>query len=209
MSNSVIPLILSELQKQYAMTYEDVVQLEDESGQVHNFYLATINDASVLFDEDGQLWMRKPDIAKAMKISQQALDVALARVMESDLGGAICDNNNLLYPNQRGQLRLTEFYDEETIAAVITRGRNQSQEALDFLATRKAIIKTFRKLQHIYSLNVVEANFQLAARIEDLQSELSSEANARRSAEMKSQWLETQEQMRTRAIDRRYEDYED
>lgn len=181
--NSIIPAILSELQNQYALTFSEVIQLQDADGNHHNFYVAIINDANVLFDEDGQLWMRKPDIAKAMKISQQALDVALARVMESDLGGAICDNNNLLYPNQRGQLRLTEFYDEETIAAVITRGRNQSPEALEFLAQRKAIIKAFRKMLYEYSLHTVEQNFQLAAKLENVNIALAHEQQARSLAE--------------------------
>lgn len=196
--NSIIPAILGELQSQYALVFSEVIQLQDADGNHHNFYVATINDANVLFDEDGQLWMRKPDIAKAMKISQQALDVALARVMESDLGGAICDNNNLLYPNQRGQLRLTEFYDEETIAAVITRGRNQSPEALEFLAQRKVIIKAFRKMLYEYSLHTVDQNFQLAAKLENLSAALSNEQREKRQLEWRLEEYELEQERKNR-----------
>jgi phage regulator Rha-like protein len=180
---SMLPTIIAELQKQYGMIYEETIYLEDEQGERHLFFVATIRGARVFFDESGQIWMTEAEIARVTDMSKQAVRNAIRRLADSDLGEAICQVHNLFTSNRRGQKRLLTFYDEETVAAIITRGRGQSNKALEFLAERKAIIYAVRLLAHRYALATYEENQQLVDKLDHLSNAFEEEKQLRLTAE--------------------------
>lgn len=190
MSNSVIPLILSELQSQYGIAYDDVTQLQDESGEHHTFYIASMYEAKILVDTDGQLWMNEAELGRVIGVSKGMLHNAMSRFIDTDLGQAVSKVYPLYTLDRRGRRLLMNFYNEATIALVIGGFKNHTQQAITFIQEREAIISGIRKLMHNYSLHTNEQNFQLVAKVENLNAALSEETNLRLSAEWEAQKLQ-------------------
>jgi hypothetical protein len=169
---SMLPTIIAELQKQYGMVYEETVYLEDEQGELNLFFVATIRGARVFFDEAGQIWMNQAEITRAIDATRQAVAVAIKRLQATDLWDSIGHVNNLLTRDTQGRPLLTNFYNEDTVAAIIIRSQKQSEKALEFLAERQAIIYAIRLLAHRYALATYEENQQLVDKLDRLSESL-------------------------------------
>jgi hypothetical protein len=116
-------------------------------------------------------------------MTKQAVNIAILRLNESDLGGVICLVNKLLTRDRKGRRRLVTFYDEETVIAIITRSQKQSAKALEFLAERKQIIQTVRYLVYLRSMSERETNQALLERLQESE-------RRRIDAEYRAHWAE-------------------
>lgn len=175
MSSSIIPAVLSELQSQYGITYEDAIQLQDENGDSHDFYIASMYEAKILVDTDGQLWMNEAELGRVIGVAKGTLHNAISRFLDTDLGRAISKVSPLYTLDRRGRKWLMNFYNEATIAQVVGGFKSHTPQAIAFIQEREIIITGIRKLMHNYSLNVVEQNFQLAAKLEDANAALQNQ----------------------------------
>jgi hypothetical protein len=169
---SMLPTIIVELQKQYGMIYEETIYLEDEQGERYLFFVATIRGARVFFDESGQIWMNQAEITRAIDATRHAVAIAIRRLQTTDLWDSIGHVSKLLTRDTQGRSLLTNFYNEETVAAIIIRSQKQSEKALEFLAERQAIIYAVRLLAHRYALATYEENQQLVDKLDRLSEAL-------------------------------------
>lgn len=151
-------------------------------------------------DRNGLAWMSQKQIGEWLGLSKNAISQAVRAALESNAPQIASERlgipvvQTLGTTANDGKTYQVEHYNFLLVSMVAMRA-NRSENALTF---------------QVWALEQIARSFmaEMNGRIKSLESELSSEANARRSAEMRTEWLETKEQMRTRAIDRRYEEYE-
>jgi hypothetical protein len=166
--NKVLSIeLMTELHNRLGIDFESYEYLDDDKGGKHLYFIADVRGAKVYFDKLGQIWMTEAEIVRAIHMSESAVKNAIQRLTDSNLGEAICVLHRLYSTDRRGHKRLMTFYDEETVAAIITRGRDQSAKALEFLAERKHIIQTVRYIVFSHSLSQREKNQALLDQLEE------------------------------------------
>lgn len=159
-----------------------------------DYAIAIYQGMEVIFDDNGDPWLTQGQISELLGVSKQAVsDMLNVAIRLGEIPAESVVNLRLTVAN--GKSYNVKHYDFDAVLIVGYRSKENSERTKAFRQWVSAIVKTH-----------LRAALKQAA---ELRQELSSEANARRTAEMRTEWLETKEQMRTRAIDRRYEDYED
>lgn len=158
---TLIESVFSELQHLRGIEFLQKIELlNQETQEFHVFYLAEVRGAKVLFDSAGQIWMNEAEIARATDMSEPAIAMAIKRLMESDLSEFVSLNRLLSRDRSGREVELT-FFDEETVAAIITRMNRRSVKAMEFLKERKSIIQAVRGLFFDYAQLTSRRNQEL------------------------------------------------
>jgi len=152
-------------------------------------------------DRNGLAWMSQRQIGEWLGLSKNAISQAVKAALESNAPQIASERlgipvvQTLGTTANDGKTYQVDHYNFLLVSMVAMRA-NRSENALTF---------------QVWALEQIARSFmaEMNGRIQNLESELSTEANARRTAEMKTEWLETKEQMRTRIHDSQYEDCED
>lgn len=165
-----------------------------------DFSLVEYEGKVIPVDEFGLPWMSQKELAEWLGVGQSTVSRNIENIVNNPAIIEVSERWGLpvyasdAYTASDGKTYQVKTYNIHVLAALAMRTNSEK-------AVRFQVWAYDRLAQAMVG--------ELQKRIQNLETELSSEANARRSAEMKSQWLETKEQMRTRIKDSQYEDYED
>lgn len=154
----------------------------------------------VPIDHSGLPWLTQKQLSDLLGVNQSTVSRNIEHAANAKLVVESSEKRNLpiyassAYKADNGQTYHLTYYNVYVLIYLAMRTNSERAHNFQMWAMEKLADALVGELRE---------------KITYLESELSSEANARRSAEMKTEWLETKEQMRTRIKDSQYEDYED